>query len=192
RHVQPERASRKVVRLIHQVRAVVWEVCACQDSALLRENELLRLHKPKFNVMNARPEHYLFVGVRVCRDEIHIRLTRQPLRLPDETLHGAFKAVGRVRAGFTAMLRLLWAAEYRPTSMYHYPMPLVAGRCPADFRLRMVKSDAEHVAALLRKLLEGQDEELVCQFENTVPAIAEGSICQQSFRKMDMEALKLF
>src|SRR5437016_7983464 len=32
RHVQPERASRKLVRLIHEVRAVVWEVCACQDS----------------------------------------------------------------------------------------------------------------------------------------------------------------
>ena len=57
RHVRPERASRKVVRLVHAVRSIVYEVCACQNSALLRENELLRLHKPKFNVMNTRPEH---------------------------------------------------------------------------------------------------------------------------------------
>src|SRR5688572_12598175 len=44
RHVQPECASRKVVRLIHAVRSIVYEVYACPNSALLRENELLRLH----------------------------------------------------------------------------------------------------------------------------------------------------
>jgi excinuclease UvrABC nuclease subunit len=192
RHVQPERASRKVVRLIHEVRSVAWEVCACPASALLRENELLRLHKPKFNVMNVRPEHYLFIGVRVAATEIHLRLTKQPVRSPGETLHGAFKSLGRVRAGFTALLRLLWARENQPDSVYNYPRPLVAERCPEHFSLSMARSDAENVADSLRRMLDGVDDGLIGELTGTAPMPRESVSCQQRFHELDMEAFKSF
>ena len=47
KNAQPDRASRKVIRLVHEIRAIPWELCESADAALLRENELLRLHKPK-------------------------------------------------------------------------------------------------------------------------------------------------
>ena len=192
RHVQPERASRKVVRLIHAVRSVVWEICACPNSALLRENELLRLHKPKFNVMNTRPEHYSFIGVRESVDEIHLRLTKQPEPLPGETLHGAFKSLGRVRAGFAALLRLLWATENLPVSVYDFPMPLVAERCPDDFIVPMLRSDAGHVADLLRGLLDGRDDALIQQFASVATRANDTALCLQRFLEADVATLKLF
>ena len=192
RHVQPERASRKVVRLIHAVRSVVWEICACPKSALLRENELLRLHKPKFNVMNTRPEHYLFIGVRVSVGGIRLRLTKQPVPLPGETLHGAFKSLGRVRAGFAALLRLLWATEHLPVSVYSFPMPLVAERCPDEFIIRMLRSNAGHFADLLRRMLDGRDDDIIQQFESAPTAASGVALCLQRFLETDVAALKLF
>ena len=192
RHVQPERASRKVVRLIHAVRSVVWEICACPNSALLRENELLRLHKPKFNVMNTRPEHYSFIGVRNSVDEIRLRLTTQPASLPGETLHGAFKSLGRVRAGFAALLRLLWATEHLPVSVYNFPMPLVAERCPDDFIVPMLRSEAGQVAALLRRMLDGRDDDLIQQFERVATLTNDAALCLQRLHETDVATLKLF
>ena len=192
RHVQPERASRKMVRLIHAVRSVVWEVCACPNSALLRENELLRLHKPKFNAMNTRPEHYLFIGVRNSVDEIRLRLTKQPVSLPGETLRGAFKSVGRVRAGFAALLRLLWATAHLPVSVYNFPMALVAERCPDELTLRMLRSDAGHVAGLLRRTLDGRDDDLIQQFERVATLTNDAAVCLQRFHEADVAILKLF
>ena len=192
RHVHPERASRKEVRLIHAVRSVVWEICACPNSALLRENELLRLHKPKFNVVNTRPEHYVFIGVRVSVDELRLRLTKQPASLPGETLHGAFKSLSRVRAGFAALLRLLWATEHRPVSVYDFPMPLVAERCPDEFTIGALRSDAGHVADLLRRMLDGRDDALIQQFERVATTANDTALCLQRFLHADVATLKLF
>ena len=192
RHVQPERVSRKVVRLIHAVRTIVWEICACPNTALLRENELLRLHKPKFNVMNTRPEHYVFIGVRVLVDGIRLRLTKLPLPMPGETLHGAFKSLGRVRAGFAALLRLLWATEKLPVSVYDFPMPLVAERCPKVFTLRMLRSDAVEVADLLRRTLDGRDDDLIQQFERVATLANDAALCLQRLHEADVATLKLF
>lgn len=192
RHVQPERASRKVVRLIHAVRTIVWEVCACPNSALLRENELLRIHKPKFNVMNTRPEHYLFIGVRNSVDKICIRLTKLPEPLSGETLHGAFKSLGRVRAGFTALLRLLWATEHRPESAFDFPMLLAAERCPDSFVLRFVRSKSGHVADLMRRMLDGRDDELIQQFEQVRTSVDGMAVSLQRLLETDVETLRLF
>jgi predicted GIY-YIG superfamily endonuclease len=192
KNAQPDRVSRKVIRLVHQVRAITWELCESADAALLRENELLRLHKPVFNVQNTRPEHYGFIGLRVCGDAVHLRLTRQPVLVPGETLYGAFKSLGRVRAGFTALLRLLWATEHRPASVHHYPMPLVAERCPSDFSVRMLKSEAGRVGDLLRRMLAGQDDELINLFASKTPLSPDVDLCQQRFHEMDVETLRLF
>jgi hypothetical protein len=192
RHVQPERASRKLVRLIHAVRSVVWEICACPNSALLRENELLRLHKPKFNVMNTRPEHYLFIGVSNSVDGIRLRLTKQPVPMPGETLHGAFKSLGRVRAGFAALLRLLWATEHLPVSVYNFPMPLVAERCADEFTVPMLRSEAGQVADLLRRMLDGRDDDLIQQFKGVATVTDGTALCLQRFHEADVATLKLF
>src|SRR5260221_1488827 len=108
KNAQPERVSRKTIRLVHQVRTITWEVHSSPETALLRENELLRLHKPKFNVMNTRPEHYVFFGLSAtARHGISFRLTKTAKAEPGEQLFGAFKALFRVRLACAALARFV-------------------------------------------------------------------------------------
>jgi hypothetical protein len=118
------RPAGKTWRLACRVRAITWEVCDDGSAASLRENELLRLHKPVFNVMNTRAEHYPFIGLRCAGGAIELRITKVPLPQRGEELFGAFKGLPLVRGAFAALMRLLWIAEHQITSPFAIPSPL--------------------------------------------------------------------
>jgi len=99
---------------------------------------------------------------------------------------------GGVRAGFATLLRLLWATEHRPVSVYDYPMALVAERCPDEFTIRALRSDAGHVADLLRRMLDGRDDALIQQFERVATTTSDTALCLQCFLQADVSTLKLF
>ena len=102
KNANPNHVPRKVIRLVHSVARIAIEPCETPLAARLRENELLRAHRPRFNRMNTWPKAYWFVG---CREEgnVHLWITLQPKDSDD--LYGAFKA--NTRAAFGALLRLL-------------------------------------------------------------------------------------
>lgn len=192
RSVQPERASRKVIRLVHQVRAITWEVCRSPQMAMLRENELLRLHKPKFNVLNTRPEHYVFVGFKVIDATLSLRLTKVPARQEGEQLFGAFKGLGRIRAARVALLRLLWCADRQPASLYELPSALFQEKPPELCHVALHRLDWSALPELMRNFLAGEDDGLL-QFlsagllaRETVPA------CFRPLHEQDTEALRMF
>lgn len=192
RYIRPERASRKLVRLVHQVRSVVWETCACADSALLRENQLLRLHKPRFNVLNARPEHYRFIGVRQIGEALELRLTRETGRRHGETIHGAFKGLGRARGGFASLLRLLWIKEHQPATIHALPSSLTRERQPVQMNFNIVALDGLRIVELLRRFLDGHSDELLRQFTLvTVPGV-ETELCLARLCEQDLESLAHF
>ena len=66
RQVHPERDSRKTVRLVHEVRRIEWEICDSPASARLRENELLRTVRPRFNRVNVWPWACFYLAWREC------------------------------------------------------------------------------------------------------------------------------
>ena len=118
------RPAGKTWRLACRVRAITWEVCDDGSAASLRENELLRLHKPVFNVMNTRAEHYPFIGLRSVDTTIELRITKAPQPQRGEQLFGAFKGLPLVRGAFAALMRLLWIAEHQITSPFEIPSAL--------------------------------------------------------------------
>jgi excinuclease UvrABC nuclease subunit len=120
------RPAGKTWRLACRVRAITWEVCDDGSAASLRENELLRLHKPVFNVMNTRAEHYPFIGLRCAGGAIELRITKAPHPQCGEQLFGAFKGLPLVRGAFAALMRLLWIAEHQVTSPFEIPSVLWA------------------------------------------------------------------
>ena len=89
RHVHPDRDSKKTNRLVHLVRRIEWEVCDSAVSAVLRENELLRTLRPRFNRMNVYPRACFFVGVE--REDGMLRLTLTRDTTTGRKLFGAFK-----------------------------------------------------------------------------------------------------
>lgn len=192
RYIRPERASRKLVRLVHQVRSVVWETCACADSALLRENQLLRLHKPRFNTLNTRPEHYRFIGVRQTGDVLELRLTRDPTPRAGETIHGTFKGLGRVRGGFAALLRLMWIREHQPATIHTLPSSLTRERQPVQMNFNLGAFDGRWVVEMLRQFLDGHSDDLLRQFALPSGPGVETELCLERLREQDLESLAQF
>ncbi len=192
RSVQPERVSRKVIRLVHQVRAITWEVCRSPEMASLRENELLRLHKPKFNVLNTRPEHYIFVGFKVHRATLSLRLTKVPNQKDDEQLFGAFKGLGRIRAARAALLRMLWYVEHRPASLYDLPSALFQEKPPEPFNVEFHRLDWSVLSGLLTRFFAGEDDDLLLFLSARLQTSASVPICFRQLHEQDIEALRMF
>ncbi len=105
--VNSENSSRKVLRLVHSIRSIQWEVLANETEALLRENQLLRDLDPFFNVVNTAPQTYLFVHLGMEEKGIRIHLAMQEDRSYEE-VYGAFKGLGLTYRAHKAILRLLW------------------------------------------------------------------------------------
>jgi hypothetical protein len=49
RVANPERLSRRIIRLLHQVRRIEWDECATEEAAREREELLICVLAPKFN-----------------------------------------------------------------------------------------------------------------------------------------------
>jgi len=125
KNANPHHVSRKTLRLVHSVTRIKLEACETALAARLRENELLRTLRPRFNRMNTWPKAYWFIG---CHDEGNI--TRLWLTLEEsDGLYGAFK--GNTRAAFGALLRLL----YQPSCLADLPAGLLSPRPPRSFEL---------------------------------------------------------
>jgi predicted GIY-YIG superfamily endonuclease len=175
------RGSRKLARLTASVRTISWEICDDPLAASLRENELLRIHKPKFNVVNTRSEHYPFIALRTGVKSVPIWLTRSPGTLPGVCHFGAFKGLPLVRSAFSALLRLLWRAEHPERSIYDLPLRLLGNPTTAAV--------SRSWEALLLEFLSGQNEGLIEQLGRTFRR--EGRF-EEAFYMHDVELLREF
>ncbi len=78
KNAHPDHLPRKIIRLVHAVRQITWEECETALQARLRENELLRTHRPKFNDANTYPRAYCFLGLAVAGVGLTLSLTTDP------------------------------------------------------------------------------------------------------------------
>lgn len=152
RHVHPDRDSKKTIRLVHLVRRIDWEVCDSAVSAVLRENELLRTLRPRFNRMNVYPKACFFVGVE--REEGLLRLTLTRDTTMSGKLFGAFKGAAWP---FASLCRLLFIASHRDVDFGHFPSRLLT---TAPLRTQRFGLE-ESVALLVEDFLAGESVSLV-------------------------------
>lgn len=191
RSVHPDRDSRKLVRLVHAVARIQWEECSDADSARLRENELLRALRPKFNRVNTYPAAYFFMTLRVQDESVTVRLGREVGSLGE--VFGAFKA--RARFGYAALVRTLWSIRHAPVEMDRFPRRLlVAGIAPneaiIDFPEASSRSSAERVANELIRFLAGSSDGLLELLRGQLPQ--DVSVFQRRLHEADLETLEEF
>jgi hypothetical protein len=178
------RPAGKTWRLACRVRAITWELCDDGPAASLRENELLRLHKPVFNVMNTRAEHYPFVGLRCVGGGIELRITKATHAHRGEQFFGAFKGLPLVRGAFAALMRLLWIADHRITSPFEIPSALWTENLE-QWRLHDTSS-----AARFEDFLSGRSEELIEATRARLPV--DVSRFQNALHERDVELAREF
>jgi excinuclease UvrABC nuclease subunit len=124
----PTNSSSKTLRLLQKVRAIEWEETSDERSALLRENALLRTHRPPFNVANTLSHTYAFIHLSDDdADSIGIHLGMTVDRnYPD--VYGSFKGISLALRTFRALLRLLWLASNENATASDLPSILMNRR----------------------------------------------------------------
>jgi hypothetical protein len=173
------------------VRSIVWEECGSPEAARLKENELLRIHRPKFNVMNTYPQGYRFIGIEIANGQPVFRL------MNDEKFAG--KVYGAFKSGCglacASLFRLLWAACHQPLSPFDFPRWLLAARPPREYIFPTDKKPAQDWDAwmkLVEKFFAGESDELAAILENAVPKAEMICAFQRKLQAADLEILRSF
>ena len=88
---------------MNEVRRIEWQVCASHRQALLRESQLLREHRPRFNRANVWPWSAVYIGMQEEDGMLKLKVDRE---LTDNyEWFGAFKAFAI--CSFSALQRTL-------------------------------------------------------------------------------------
>lgn len=128
RNATRKKAHRKMRILVREADSVVYEACASEAAALLREGELIRTLRPSYNVDGAFAFLYPSLGwgewdkhTLLCFTTQHEEFSHLNLRW-----HGSFRSRPRVKEAFDALVRLLSFIAHREK----------AARLPSYPRLR--------------------------------------------------------
>jgi excinuclease UvrABC nuclease subunit len=161
RRVDPRTAPENVAQLAPRIREVRWQVCASERAALRRESELLHAIRPPFNLAGVERGHYLFIvlGVSGPGPEVKLgfELTDEPEVTEDERIFGCYQHWRKVKLGYTALLRLIYACRLGGRRFYSYPARISRDSPPWTYSTPF---PAEWVDALFR-FLDGRNVELL-------------------------------
>ena len=184
------RAQRKIMKLVSAVKNITWETCATATEARLRENALLRLHRPKYNSMGVFPRGYCFLFLRL--GNTRLELARSQNLIEGMEGFGAFK--GSARLAYGALLRALWTKLFRPESLSQFPPGLLGEKTPREFSFDLSKSSgafaSDPLFAQLRDFLAGRSPALLETFSGL--ASERVSKFEQAFFSRDLETLQHF
>ena len=120
KNAHPKHTPKKTIRLVHSVHSISWETHPSVTSAILRENDLLRTLKPRFNRANIYPEGYKYLELIVKPKSLQIvEVSTTP---QSEFGFGAFK--GRHRWVLGALARLVFRIRAGRSHWWQIPRRL--------------------------------------------------------------------
>jgi predicted GIY-YIG superfamily endonuclease len=151
RVANPDRLPRRHLRMLRAITRIELQTSRDEHSALVRETELLRALKPKFNRVGTWTAPPRFLLWRTRGENLEITIGEEP-----KTDWAAFAATARVaRLLRTALVRLLWCAIYPAMGVAAMPSGWVHGRFDT-LTCISVGGLAEEVVAAVQKLFGHQ------------------------------------
>jgi predicted GIY-YIG superfamily endonuclease len=130
RVANPDRMSRRHLRLLRQVVRIEWKLCRDEVAALTKEAELLRSIRPKFNragVWPSQPKRLLW---RVAGTGLHLKVAEAAE--PEWQSIGPVKGVRWLRL---TLARLFWMATHAETGIHGLPLGWHEGKIEAEARI---------------------------------------------------------
>ncbi len=118
RNVNPKKVGSNIRRMLERVEEISWEEFPTEKLAYERELELIRALNPPYNIRDAWLEDYFFIGLRrrkqskrqgVDRESLDFHLTSDENAATEYELFGCFPGRRKVKHGYSALLRLLYA-----------------------------------------------------------------------------------
>jgi excinuclease UvrABC nuclease subunit len=156
-----DRASRKTVRLVHNVERIAYETCPTVEAARVREAELLRVHRPRFNRVGTYPRAYTFITLRASVGGLEV--SRGNEFDPAAEQYGAFKALAL--PGYAALLHSLWFLQYECVEVSSLPRQVAQEKPTRSFLFSTFNPE---LLADLRQFLLGTTEHLIARVKENI------------------------
>ncbi|HUP56567.1 MAG TPA: nucleotide excision repair endonuclease [Bdellovibrionota bacterium] len=162
RRVNPATAPENVAALVPRIRQVKWQTFKTEREAFRREAELLRAIRPPFNIAGTWDADYLFIvmGAEAAGEKdvkLSLHLTDEPEADERERIFGCYRHRRKVKLGYIALLRLLYACRHVGRRFYSYPARISRESPPWQYSTVFPR---EWVGAL-SSFLDGRSMELL-------------------------------
>jgi excinuclease UvrABC nuclease subunit len=187
--VGPGSDSRKTIRLVQSVDTVTWETCRDEETALLRENELIRLHRPLFNRVNVWPAGYWYLGM-IWKNP-HLELRRQAEPGTQGYWCGAFKSLPVLGP----LARLALTVANPGLNCVDFPLGRFSARSAGGERVALEMLTAierESLIEELRGFAEGTSDRLLERLRAAIALRSDGPFFERVWREADLETLTQF
>ena len=165
RVANPERVSRRHLRLMREVVRVDFDLCPTESSALAREAKLLRRLKPRFNRAGVWPGKVRFLTWRFAHEAAQFLVQEVPP--PGWERFGPLG--GQAPRLLGSLVRLLWLALHPQAGFSRLPHGWAHGRFASPVTIACGQREAE-VRRALELLFWGQPEECVGWLRNSIQA----------------------
>jgi excinuclease ABC subunit C len=161
-YFSPANVNPKVQALVHQIADIEVTVTNSETEALLLEFNLIKAHKPRFNVMLRDDKSFPYI--RLCRDHEFPRLSfyRGARNLPGRYF-GPFPSAGAVKETLQQLQKLFRIRNCRDSFFANRSRPCLQhqiGRCSAPcVALITPEAYAQDINAA-EKVLDGRNDEV--------------------------------
>ncbi|MEO5970513.1 MAG: GIY-YIG nuclease family protein [Bdellovibrionia bacterium] len=168
---KPGKVADHTLEMLELVADVQWEIHHSGKLALRREADLIRAFKPPYNIAGTEPVPYLYIGLKYpnltnsiaskqARTEhpsriIDFRLSHHPVE-EGYQLFGCYMHRGKVKAGYSALLRLLHVSVIEK-DRYNIPSRICHVSPPYLYRSQILSAWSEP----LNRFLAGKSRELL-------------------------------
>lgn len=165
RNASRRKAHRKMRELVREAHALEVRPLDSETDALLVENELIREHRPDYNVEGAYEFLYPAIGTGGDGDRLWLCITSrvEPFEPLGLRWHGCFRPRWRAREAFDALVSLCgWIGHLEPKRRLP-ERPIVRGT-----RFVGVRRIDTSLLAPIRDLLDGESDAVLSLFFDTL------------------------
>lgn len=165
--------TRTLVSRIHHIETIVTKT---EAEALILENTLIKLHKPKFNILLKDDKTYPYIRVTVQEDFPKIETTRL-IRKDGARYFGSYTKPADVRKSIEVLRKIFPVrtcnrkiepdAPQRPCLFYHI------GLCSAPCAGKISKESYGEIVREACRFLEGKQDEVLADMEKKMQEHAE-------------------
>ncbi|MGH8217613.1 MAG: excinuclease ABC subunit UvrC [Steroidobacteraceae bacterium] len=189
----PNNVSPKVHALVQQIGGIEVTVTNSETEALLLEYNLIKEHKPRFNVVLRDDKSFPYIHLATNHDYPRLAFYRGPRNLPGRYF-GPFPSAGAVRETLQGLQKLFLIRNCRDTFFANRSRPCLQhqiGRCSAPcVGLISRENYAEDVASAVQ-VLEGRSADLNAQLASRMEEAASRLEFERAARLRDqLAALK--
>lgn len=157
--------TRALVSRIHHIETIVTKT---EAEALILENTLIKLHKPKFNILLKDDKTYPYIRITVQDDFPKIEITRT-IKKDGSKYFGAYTKPSDVRKSIEVLRKIFpirtcnrqinEKVPQRPCLFYHI------GLCSAPCAGKINVQDYNEIVREACRFLEGKQEEILTELE---------------------------